>query len=144
MALFLMNIYQYQIMQLMYRFLPIFLFSFLIALNTNAQVNIKGVLKASFNNYGVGDTVVFTCAKEVGSNKQLHYWLKSTNDLLPANQIELLLNDLNFWEIQQFYYSHYEIETKGWQTDTRKKMEKKTLNLLARLANQTGNKTKHR
>ena len=117
----------------MYKLLPAFLFAFLTTLSINAQVNIKGVLKSSFDNLGVGDTAIFTGAKEVGKDNQLHYLLKSTDDFLPADQIILLLDDINFWDVQQFYYVNYEIENNGWQVNTREKLEKKTLNLLAKL-----------
>ncbi len=117
----------------MYRLIPMFLFSCLITLSNNAQISIKGVLKASFDNYDIGDTAIFTAAKEAGTDKQLYYFIESSNDLIPANQVNLLLDGLDFWDIQQFYYVNYNILTKGWQIETREKLEKKTLNLLAKL-----------
>jgi hypothetical protein len=118
----------------MFRFkMLILLFFVLSPIRTYSQVPIKGILENPYKSFKTGDTIIFAGATETGNNNNLHYILKSTNELIPADKVYLLLDEIDFWDIQQFYYISYDIITKGWQVDRRKELEQKTLSFLARL-----------
>jgi hypothetical protein len=97
------------------------------------QVFIKGIFRNSYDYCKKGDTAVFAGALEYGKKKHLHYILQSSHDMIPAENVQLLLNDLDFWYVQQFYYSSYDIISRGWQTDKRQELEQKTLSFLSKL-----------
>ncbi len=110
----------------------LFIFS-LFSFGLQSQVYIEGIVKTSYPDYKTGDTATFAGATEKGDNNRLYYILKSSHDLIPADDVLLVLDGVDFWDIQQFYYASYDIISKGWQTNIRKELEQKTLSLLAKL-----------
>ncbi|MBA7529883.1 hypothetical protein ES705_22082 [subsurface metagenome] len=117
----------------MIRFIAFILLLNLLSTDIWAQILIKGVFKMPHNSYETGDTAVFAGAQEDADSKKLYFISESSNDLVPADKVGLLFNEANFWDLQQFYYISSKIKSKGWQIEKRKKLEQKTLTLLAKL-----------
>lgn len=117
----------------MSRYFLIFLFLLTGFGLTSAQINLPGVFKENVQTFRVGDTVYFTGAQEDMHTKRLYYFLESNGDRVAANKIQLLIDDVGFWELQQFYYTSQKITELGWQTEKRKELNKMVLNFIAAL-----------
>jgi hypothetical protein len=102
----------------------------------NAQVFLKGVMNTQAGSLSAGDTVVLCGAIEDPETQKLYYYQKDNDVKISADKITLQLNDVDFWSVQQFYYTSYKIILKGWNLETREELEQQTLDLMARLESQ--------
>jgi hypothetical protein len=112
------------------------LFLILFTSYLNAQVFMKGVLNSPYESQTSGDTVLLSGVYQDASTEKLYYYQKGSDLKIPSEKLTLLLNEADFWEVQQFYYTTHKIATTGWETDTRKALEQQTLNLIAQLESQ--------
>ncbi len=103
------------------------------SLTGNAQVCMKGVVLENTETTRKGDTLTFCGAHENPNEKILYYRLQQSDRMIPSSAIRLLFDEVDFWELQQFYYTSYSISRKGWQPEQRKQLEQQTLNYLAKL-----------
>ncbi len=118
----------------MFQFKAFIVLSFILfSIKTYSQTTIKGILKKPYESFKSGDTILLAGATKTGNQNNLYYILRSTDELIPADDIYLLLDEIEFWDIQQFYYISSDIITKGWQVDRRTELEQKTLSFLAKL-----------
>lgn len=113
-----------------YFIFPVLVFA---SLASNAQVCIKGVALESSKTALAGDTLTLCGAYENPDEKKLYYYFQESDKMIPASSIRLLLDEVNFWDLQQFYYTSYTISKKGWQLEKRKELEQQTLNYIARM-----------
>jgi hypothetical protein len=109
---------------------------FLLAYNLNAQVYMKGVLNSPFDTFNSGDTLELSGIYEDVSSGKLFYYQRGTESKIPAEKISLQLDNVDFWDVQQFYYITHKIVTNGWETGTRKELETHTLDFVAKLESQ--------
>lgn len=98
-----------------------------------SQVYVEGVLKVKSKGYHVDDTVTFYGTREDKTNKKLYYLVKNSNKEISAENVNLITQNRDFWDIQQFYYISAKIARDGWELKKRESLEQKTLNFLARL-----------
>jgi len=98
-----------------------------------AQIYIGGVLNSKFSHKQAGDTLLLYGAYQDPETQALFYYEKGTNDKIPAEKITLKLNEVNFWDVQQFYYISHKIVQRGWEMEKRRELEQRTLDLMAQL-----------
>lgn len=102
-------------------------------LSSRAQVCMEGVVIGNSKYLKKGDTLTFCGSRENPKDKKLYYQLQKSDKLIPAANIRLLFDRIDFWELQQFYYTSYTISNRGWQLEIRKQLEQQTLNYLAKI-----------
>jgi hypothetical protein len=108
--------------------------SFLLTASlSNAQVFLKAVLNNSYSDKKAGDTLILSGAYEDPGTQKLYYYLKENETKIPAEEVALVLNSVDFWDVQQFYYTSHEINSSGWNLNSRNQLEQKTLDLMAQL-----------
>jgi hypothetical protein len=96
----------------------------------------KGVLNSPFDTFNSGDTLELSGIYEDVSSGKLFYYQRGTESKIPAEKISLQLDNVDFWDVQQFYYITHKIVTNGWETGTRKELETHTLDFVAKLESQ--------
>jgi len=110
--------------------IPLMIFA---SLTGKAQVCLKGVVLETDKTLRQGDTLTFCGAYENPKEKKLYYSREKSGRMVPASHIQLIYDEVDFWELQQFYYTSYNISVKGWELDKRKQLEQETLNYMAKL-----------
>ena len=113
-----------------YILLPLLIFA---ALTGKSQVCIKGLVLESNKTLRQGDTITFCGAYENPKEKKLYYRIQKSGKMIPSLGIRLLYENIDFWDLQQFYYTSNAISGKGWELEKRKQLEQETLNYLAKL-----------
>jgi hypothetical protein len=98
-----------------------------------SQVSIRGVFTGNVKEFRAGDTAIFNGAREDAYSKRLYYYLKGTNGQVAADKVDLLTDDTDFWELQQFYHTSQKIAADGWEREKRDELDRMTLEYITRL-----------
>jgi hypothetical protein len=98
-----------------------------------SQVCIKGLVLENTKTLRQGDTLTFCGAYENPKEKNLYYRMQKSGRMVSSSVIRLLYDEIDFWDLQQFYYTSNTISSKGWQLEKRKQLEEETLTYLAKL-----------
>lgn len=108
-----------------------FLLSALTTLIGYSQIQVKGVLISHNPVHSGNDTIIIACMKLI--SRDTVYYSKNDGNLRPINNINVLNDEIDFWEWEWFKYNSYNFARYGWKIEKRIRLEKQTLDYIASL-----------
>lgn len=114
----------------MNRIIPL-IFLLLPAFNTGqSQILVRGMFTEDYRSFDRGDTVVFSGARLDRHTNRYWYYLKDNGMQISDSRV-MLLEEVDFWQLQRFYFLGLTVRNRGWQSTERGKLEEQTLDYLA-------------